>query len=78
MSLQNIKITWSKAKTSDMYREGYKYCGECRYMIKVNDYRCRNCKKVFRTRPRSASNIFSLITESIFEPITINIKGFSK
>ena len=68
---QKIKVKWSKAKTRNMYMNGFKYCVDCVFMIKIDEIRCRKCNTVFRTRPRSASNLFNLVTESIYEPITI-------
>ena len=74
ISKQKIKLKWSKSKTSEMYKEGYRYCCECLYMIKINEYKCRRCKTNFRTRPRSASNLFNFVTESRLIPVTIRLR----
>ena len=59
-----IKVKWDNSKISGMYKDGYRYCGICGYMIKVNELFCRVCRKMFRFNPRTASNINNLVTES--------------
>jgi len=73
LSIQMIKAKWSRNQTSTMYKQGFRYCGVCGYMVKIDEYYCRICGKRFRFRPRSASNLFGLVTESIYEPMTIRI-----
>lgn len=72
-----IKLKWSRNRTSDLYKNGFKYCGECVFMIKINESHCRRCGRIFRSRPRSASNLYKLVTESIDEPITIRLRRAS-
>ena len=59
-----IKVKWDNSKISKMYKAGYRYCGICGHMIKVDELFCRVCRKMFRFNPRTASNIKNLFTES--------------
>lgn len=74
LSIGKIKATWSKNQTGRMYRDGFRYCGVCGFMVKIDEFFCRICGKKFRFRPRSASNMYDLVTESIYEPQTIRLR----
>jgi len=74
LSIGKIKATWSRNQTIRMYKDGFRYCGVCGFMVKINESFCRICGKKFRIRPRSASNMYDLVTESIYEPQTIRLR----
>jgi len=69
-----IKLKWSNSNLVRLYKDGYKYCSICRYIVKVEDDFCRECGKMFRCRPRSKANMYDLVTESIYEPQTIRLR----
>jgi len=69
-----IKLTWSNSQLVRLYKDGYKYCSICKYIIKVEVDFCRECGKMFRCRPRSRANMYDLVTESIYEPQTIRLR----
>lgn len=71
-----IKLKWSNSQLVRLYKDGYKYCSICKYIVKVEDDFCRECGKMFRCRPRSRANMYDLVTESIDVPI--DVKGMIK
>ncbi|MBA7490196.1 hypothetical protein ES702_00731 [subsurface metagenome] len=73
-----IKLKWSNSHLVRLYKDGYKYCSLCKYLIKLNIDFCRNCGKMFRCRPRSKSNMYDLVTESIYKPQTIRLRSLKK
>lgn len=69
----NIKVKWSRNQTGDLYRDGYKYCSNCEYMIKTLVYFCKVCGRKFRFNKLGKKS--KPFTESKNKPVTFYLNG---
>lgn len=53
IELKNLMVKWSHRHLSKYYKEGYKWCVSCHFLVKIEERLCRKCRNAMRTRIRN-------------------------
>lgn len=69
---EKIIFKWSHRHLSRFYKEGFRWCVSCNFLVKTEERLCRKCKNAMRTTIRNKRGFNIPYTVSKDSPIIID------
>lgn len=71
---EKFLVSWSHRYLSKFYKQGFKWCTTCNFLVKTIEKLCRKCRNAMRSKIRNKRKWVHKYTVSNDTPMIVDIK----